>query len=42
MNNFIQNARFFGIDEIKDKNNNLPHMLPSPEEFAKAVGVIDA
>ncbi|CAI2172395.1 18063_t:CDS:2 [Funneliformis geosporum] len=34
----IKNARFFGIDEIKDKNTDLPHMLPSPAEFAKAVG----
>ncbi|GBB84973.1 hypothetical protein RclHR1_11570002 [Rhizophagus clarus] len=34
----IKNARFFGIDEIKDKNTDLPHMLPSPEDFAKAVG----
>ncbi|CAG8508238.1 17947_t:CDS:2 [Funneliformis caledonium] len=34
----IKNARFFGIDEIKDINTDLPHMLPSPAEFAKAVG----
>ncbi|CAG8453977.1 9399_t:CDS:2 [Paraglomus occultum] len=34
----IEGARFFGIDEIKDKNSNLPHMLPEPETFAAAVG----
>ncbi|CAG8584411.1 3054_t:CDS:2 [Ambispora gerdemannii] len=34
----IKNARSFGIDEIKDKTVDLPHMLPSPENFAKAVG----
>ncbi|KAI8379518.1 Rhodanese-like domain-containing protein [Radiomyces spectabilis] len=34
----IANARFFGIDQIKDTSNPLPHMLPSPEVFANAVG----
>ncbi|KAG9295131.1 hypothetical protein G9A89_006112 [Geosiphon pyriformis] len=38
LNTRIRGARFFGIDEIKDRNSNLPHMLPSPEDFAKAVG----
>ncbi|KAI9488870.1 Rhodanese-like domain-containing protein [Zychaea mexicana] len=34
----IPGARFFGIDEIKDTTVNLPHMLPTPEVFAEAVG----
>lgn len=34
----IPGARFFGIDEIKDKTVDLPHMLPTPEAFAEAVG----
>ncbi|KAG5455509.1 MAG: Rhodanese-like domain-containing protein [Olpidium bornovanus] len=33
-----QTARFFDIDEIKDRNTDLPHMLPTAEEFAAAVG----
>lgn len=31
-------AQFFDIDEIADRSNPLPHMLPSPDEFAEAVG----
>ncbi|KAF0553533.1 Rhodanese-like protein [Gigaspora margarita] len=34
----LKNARFFGIDEIKDKTTDLPHMLPTPKDFAEAVG----
>ena len=34
----IPGARFFGIDKIKDTTVNLPHMLPTPEVFAEAVG----
>ncbi|KAI7853028.1 Rhodanese-like domain-containing protein [Circinella umbellata] len=34
----IPGARFFGIDEIKDTTVDLPHMLPTPEVFAEAVG----
>ncbi|CAG8647150.1 4436_t:CDS:2 [Acaulospora morrowiae] len=34
----LKNARFFGIDEIKDKSVDLPHMLPTPKDFADAVG----
>ncbi|RHZ72540.1 hypothetical protein Glove_242g154 [Diversispora epigaea] len=34
----MKNARFFGIDEIKDKTIDLPHMLPAPKDFADAVG----
>lgn len=36
----IPNAVFFDIDEISDKSSDLPHMLPTPEEFAKAVGAL--
>jgi thiosulfate/3-mercaptopyruvate sulfurtransferase len=36
----IPGAVFFGIDEIADKATNLPHMLPSPAEFAAAVGAL--
>lgn len=34
----IPGALFFDIDEIADHTSNLPHMLPSPEQFAEAVG----
>ncbi|HYE34400.1 3-mercaptopyruvate sulfurtransferase [Methylocaldum sp.] len=34
----IPGARFFDIDAIADRTNPLPHMLPSPEFFAEAVG----
>ncbi|CAJ0649755.1 2383_t:CDS:10, partial [Entrophospora sp. SA101] len=34
----IKNARFFGIDTIKDNDTTLPHMLPSAEKFAEAMG----
>lgn len=34
----IPGAVFFDIDEIADKSTSLPHMLPSAEEFADAVG----
>lgn len=34
----IPGAVFFDIDAISDKSNPLPHMLPSAEAFAKAVG----
>jgi len=27
----IPNSRFFDIDEVCDKSNELPHMLPSAE-----------
>jgi len=30
----IPGAIFFDIDEISDKSNSLPHMLPSPEQFS--------
>jgi thiosulfate/3-mercaptopyruvate sulfurtransferase len=34
----IPSAVFFDIDAISDNSNPLPHMLPSPEAFAEAVG----
>jgi len=34
----IPHARFFPLDEVKDPHSPYPHMLPSPEQFAKAVG----
>lgn len=36
----LPGAVFFGIDEIADKTTTLPHMLPTPEEFARAVGAM--
>ncbi len=36
----IPGAVFFDIDAIADTANPLPHMLPSPEVFAKAVGAL--
>jgi thiosulfate/3-mercaptopyruvate sulfurtransferase len=34
----IPGAVFFDIDEIADRSTSLPHMLPTPEAFADAVG----
>lgn len=34
----LPGAVFFGIDDIADKSTTLPHMLPTPEAFAAAVG----
>jgi thiosulfate/3-mercaptopyruvate sulfurtransferase len=36
----IPGAVFFDIDAIADKANPLPHMLPSPAQFAAAVGAL--
>ncbi len=36
----IPGAVYFDIDEIADKSAGLPHMLPSPEVFAGAVGAL--
>lgn len=33
----IPNAVFFDIDDVSDSTSPLPHMLPSPEAFARAV-----
>jgi len=34
----IPGAVFFDIDDIADHSTDLPHMLPGPVQFAKAVG----
>jgi thiosulfate/3-mercaptopyruvate sulfurtransferase len=34
----IPGAKFFDIDEIADHSTGLPHMLPTPADFAAAVG----
>jgi thiosulfate/3-mercaptopyruvate sulfurtransferase len=34
----IPGAVFFNIDEIADASTGLPHMLPGPEDFARAMG----
>jgi thiosulfate/3-mercaptopyruvate sulfurtransferase len=36
----IPGAQFFDIDAIADRSTSLPHMLPSPEEFASAAGAL--
>lgn len=36
----IPGAVFFDIDGIADTTSNLPHMLPSPEDFARMVGAL--
>jgi thiosulfate/3-mercaptopyruvate sulfurtransferase len=36
----IPGAVFFDIDGIADRSVNLPHMLPSPGEFSRAVGAL--
>jgi thiosulfate/3-mercaptopyruvate sulfurtransferase len=36
----IPGAVFFDIDAISDKENPLPHMLPTPQEFAAAAGAL--
>ena len=33
----IPGAAFFDIDDIKDPNNSLPHMLPTPEIFSSKI-----
>lgn len=33
----VPGARFFDLDEIADRSSPLPHMLPTPEQFAHAV-----
>lgn len=34
----IPTAQFFDIDAISDRSSGLPHMAPTPEVFAQAVG----
>jgi thiosulfate/3-mercaptopyruvate sulfurtransferase len=36
----VPGAVFFDIDAIADRGSSLPHMLPSPEDFAAAVGAL--
>ena len=36
----IKGAQFFDIDAIADKSTHLPHMAPSPQRFAEAVGAM--
>lgn len=36
----IPGARFFDIDAIADSGTHLPHMAPTPEAFAEAVGAL--
>lgn len=36
----IPGAVFFDIDAVSDRTSNLPHMLPRPEDFARAVGAL--
>src|ERR1041384_6685146 len=36
----LPGAVFFDIDRVADTSSDLPHMLPSPEAFAKAVGAL--
>ncbi len=38
----IPGAIYFDIDEIADKSNPLPHMLPSPEQFAASSAALSA
>ena len=36
----IPGAVFFDVDAIADTDTTLPHMLPSPEKFAREVGAL--
>src|SRR5690606_4813569 len=36
----IPGAVFFAIDEVCDTSSPLPHMLPSPEQFARDAGAL--
>lgn len=36
----IPGATFFDLDRVSDRDSPLPHMLPSPEAFAEAVGAL--
>lgn len=36
----ILGAQFFDIDEVCDQHSALPHMLPSPDQFAAQVGAL--
>ena len=36
----IPGAVFFDIDELSDHRTTLPHMLPTPEEFARSMSAL--
>jgi thiosulfate/3-mercaptopyruvate sulfurtransferase len=36
----IPGAVFFDLDKVADTSSGLPHMLPSPENFARTVGAL--
>ncbi|MGE4483120.1 3-mercaptopyruvate sulfurtransferase [Acidocella sp.] len=36
----IPGAQFFDVDKIADQASSLPHMLPSPEDFASAIAAM--
>ena len=36
----IPGAAYFDLEEISDHTSHLPHMLPTPEAFAQAVGAL--
>jgi thiosulfate/3-mercaptopyruvate sulfurtransferase len=36
----IDHAQFFDIDAVADRKSSLPHMLPTPDEFAAAVSAL--
>ena len=36
----IPGAAFFDVDQVADRGSSLPHMLPSPEQFARDVGAL--
>lgn len=36
----LPGAQFFDIDQIADRSNPLPHMLPSSSDFAAAIGAL--
>ncbi len=38
VNAHIEGAQFFDIDAVSDPVSTLPHMLPTPQAFAEAVG----
>ena len=37
-NGHIKGAKYFDIDKVCDPDSDLPHMLPSPNQFAEAAG----
>lgn len=42
LSSHIPGAQFFDIDAISDRQTTLPHMLPSPENFARDVSKLGA